>query len=324
MTRAPHAIAHTAAAASDFTVTPGTPGITAVMTGDTAPPHVVLVDPHGRTYDTGAGNDPVDGNGEIALKDPDHNMTEIAVWSPAPGHWSVMPAADSSALTSTKYALGMRQPTVTAHVRGQGYTRALAYKTTGLQPGDTVTFTESGHGGQFIATLSKVPAGAKQTADGLTRTGLINFTPAIGPSELRNVIATVVGADGVPRASINLGVYKSPPAATPARVTDVKFALSKRGRLAVGWTQPHGVLPVQTYNVLVKLSDGRVITFLPRSPRVTVTGVHSGERVTATIAGVSAAGTTSRARTVHARVHVPGARKHKNRPRRKHRPQIPR
>jgi len=302
--------------AAPIKIAPGLPGTTLAIHGDGAPPHVILTDPSGRTFDTGDGSDPVFekatttsgeafaafhdrpvgrqtiavGPGPIAptrsrvpavqsgsytIPQLPANVTEIAISNPKGGTWRIAPAPGSAAIVDVQQADGLAKPDITAKVKGSGFKRTLSFGVKGLPSDDQVVFSEAGQGGGTMIgsvhgrALSARAAGASLSA---FRQGSLKFTPGVGRKETRPIFATVLDYRGLPRERIQVTSYSAPAPPKPAKVRRVR-ASRAGGNLVLTWAAGRGSSRAKTYDLLVQLSDGRVLRFHTSTPRVTIPGV---------------------------------------------------
>jgi Tol biopolymer transport system component len=173
------------------------------LTGDGAPPSVVLRGPGGQALQTpAAGQPPVKNDKFVVLQDPTDHITYVAI-DHAKGTWTIAPAAGSAPLRAVRSAGLLPAPKVKASVSGHGPgPRTLRYAIT-PQPGQKVTFAEIG---SKVHRVIGRPRGSK---------GTLRFTPAAGRGGRRKIVALVT-TDGRPRASLTVATYTAP---APAKLT---------------------------------------------------------------------------------------------------------
>jgi hypothetical protein len=249
--------------------------------GDTAPPHVALTGPgHTRIVSPASGS--VKTPRAIVFHVPSNKTTFLVVKHPAAGRWRITPLAGSARMVRAGHGNGIPAPSVHARVTGHGATRTLVYRVKPL-PGQTVSFEERGHSGSgFIGRARHA-------------SGRIRFRPADGSRERRS-IAAIVTSYGKPRGVYHVASYRSPGPQLPAKPTG--FTIARKGtRLRLHWKRASGVT---RYVLRVRLSDGRVLLFVPkpRQTALTVKGVASKLKVTATLQVQDAVGITGKAATV--------------------------
>jgi hypothetical protein len=254
-----------ATGARKVSVPDGLPFAVFRLTGATAPPHVTLVSPSGQRIDVPADR-PSESKTLGIVHVPSKKLTLVVVHKPAGGSWQVEPAADSSPLAAAGVAEGLPAPSVHAKVSGKGRTRVLEYRLKAVS-GQRVRFEER-RNGQAGASLGY----AKGTK------GRIRFAPASGPKGKRSIVA-LVESYGTPRAQLTVASYTAPPPARPAKPKGLKV-VRKGTRLTVSWKR---VVGASRYRVVVKLTDGRSLLFLPSGKRTSATVPNVGKRLSASV-----------------------------------------
>jgi hypothetical protein len=209
------------------------------------------------------------------------DRTVVLVGKPRAGTWTVQPAADSVPIARLQRAGALAPARVRGQVGGTGASRVLRYDIPHV-PGQVVDLIEEGvQGGQRLRT---VRSGGK---------GTVRFTTAEAQGTHRAIVAQVQ-QDGLPRARLVVArfVAPSPQVGRPGRV-----GVRRAGRRAViTWGTALGA---QTYEIVVTGTDGRrVLLAAPRGTRsVSVPAPGRGERLIATVRGLSPTGRRGPART---------------------------
>jgi hypothetical protein len=191
-----------AQAARSFTLPAGLPATMVRLTGQGAPPRVVLTGPGGARYDTSAPA----GNTITAFEEPGRSATTIAIKSPAAGQWTVTTLPSSAPITKLETADGLPSPKIKASIARQGAKRVLSYDI--ADAGDqAVTFYERGRRTNKRLGVAKVARGN------------LTFTPADGATEQRKIVAVV--ERGVMTKQLTVARYAAPgtqPAAKPGKL----------------------------------------------------------------------------------------------------------
>ncbi|MBO9531505.1 MAG: PKD domain-containing protein [Solirubrobacteraceae bacterium] len=217
----------------------GLPGTAFVATGAGAPPKITLVGPKGERISTPEDLMPVEAKPFLLMKNPQANITQVAVLRPSAGDWKVIVEDGSVPVTSLKVAGAIAKPKIDVQVSGKGASRKLTYAVT-KDPSQTVSFIERGP-----STAGTIGAAGKLA-------GALTFTPAGGAGEKREIVA-IVEQDGMVTDQLVVGHYRAPKVFRPGLVKGVKT--SRRGtRLAVSWKAAAGA---ERYVVTLTLSDGR-------------------------------------------------------------------
>jgi hypothetical protein len=217
----------------------GLPGTAFVATGAGAPPKITLIGPKGERISTPDDLMPVEAKPFLLMKNPQANITQVAVVRPSAGDWKVIVEDDSAPVTSLKVADAIAKPKIDVTVRGSGAARKLTYAVT-KDESQTVSFIERGP-----STSGTIGAAGKLA-------GAITFNPAGGAGEKREIVA-IVEQDGMVTDQLVVGHYRAPKVFRPGLVKGVKT--TKRGtRLAVSWKPAAGA---ERYVVTLTLTDGR-------------------------------------------------------------------
>jgi hypothetical protein len=244
------------------------------VTGNGAPPSVILTSPRGKTvvpvaFGPGAASAPA-----VALTVPKTSTTYVMVRNPGAGVWKVSATPGSSTITQVRQARGYTAPKLHARVSGGGTTRRLTYSVT-TRPGLSVAFAERAH--RVYRILGKAKGGH----------GTLRFTPAAGPAGTRTVYA-IVSESGVARESVPVTSYRAPGPATPARVRGLRVRRHGR-KFAVSFGSARGAA---YYQLMVRGTDGRHLLRLIRGRHHSLTLPFLGytDHLTVTVTGVSALG----------------------------------
>jgi hypothetical protein len=255
----------------------GLPGTVFAAQGKDAPPKITLIGPKGERITTPDGLTPVEDEHYFLLKDPRANLTQIAINAPSGGRWRVVVEDDSSPLVSLRSADGLPEPDVEATVTGAGHHRVLRYHVAPVE-GQRVTFLERGPSAGHTIGVARGSAGA------------LEFTPADGAAERRDIVA-VVEQDGRPRGELKVTGYRAPAALRPTRPRGTRV---RRGRssLSVRWRPVPGAVQ---YEVRVRLDDGRRLLVRTRRPRATLRRIAAKRRGSVSIRSLSASSTASAA-----------------------------
>lgn len=227
-------------------------------------------------------SDPADASapqgkqGVVLIPRPDLGAVEVTIQNPQAGAFSVT-GTGGAAIAGVDVATGGPLPAPKGTLSGKGRSRTLSF--TGAAAGE-VSFVERGADG-LVQQLGT----AKAT------TGKVPFTITDGPAGRRTVEA-VVTRGGVPRSSVVLATFTAPGPITPGRP---RVTLRRRGsRLAVSWTKASRAT---RYRARVRVSDGRALLFNQGKRTVSVPRLERGDRVSATVQGVSSHGRRGRAAT---------------------------
>jgi hypothetical protein len=242
------------------------PAFTVRVHGDGAPPKVDLVGPDGRRISVPdrPGGELVQGSHMIA-SNPEDNTTSIMVTGPAAGTWRIEPRAGSAKVTEVDHAFAQPEPSVVGGVFGTGYKRALGYSFS-PQAGQKVTFVERGP--RTAQVLGTAHAGrCKQAVEGrrAVACGELRFTPGHGPAGRRTIVA-VVEQDGRPRDEITIASYVAPKDRLPGAPRLLR-ARRAGASVLVRWQAVPGA---SGYNAVATTSDGRRLTFSPRTAKAGV------------------------------------------------------
>lgn len=260
---APRARAAQAGAPAVVTVPGGLPTATIALTGDTGAPDVDIAGPAGAPLATGS----------YVARGATLNTTYVVLATPRAGAWTFVPKPGTPSIVGVSQSDGFRQAKVAGRVRRAGKgRRAVEYRITdGAQ--QTVTFLEDGAFGSHVLGRAKG-----------TR-GTLTFRPTTGRPGQRTVFA-LVEHDGLVTRRIAIGRFTASAPAPPGRARAVR--VRRKGSTAtVTWRR---AARAQRYLVSVRGSHGLRRKFLVRGTRVRLTRLAPGDRITATVTGVSATG----------------------------------
>ena len=117
--------------------------------------------------------------------------------------------------------------------------------------------------------------------------GTIRFRVPDGRAGRRDIVA-IVRQNGHAQSAGVIAKYVAPPPLRPSRPAHLR-ARVRRGRLVVRWDRSRRAA---SYEVRVRVSDGRSVLFLPKNGKraVRLAGVRRRQRARVTVRGVSAKG----------------------------------
>jgi hypothetical protein len=255
------ATARAASAPGSFAqvVAKGTPAVSLRVHGSKGPPKVVITGPGGRTITspTNGKGKQVEGRFLLAENSTDAT-TNVLLLKPAPGTWTVRPAAGATSVpTSVDRAKLEAPPVFGATVRRAGAARVLqvAYA---VPRGTVVQLRERAKG--VVRTLAtrlqgrRCPSGPRTRpgSDQLLLCATVRFRPGRGPGGTRRIEATVTRG-GRPVVQKPIASYTAPRETLPARPAPLRIRRS-RGSLVVQFAPVTGA---SRYTAAVALSDGR-------------------------------------------------------------------
>ncbi|WP_205695587.1 hypothetical protein [Conexibacter sp. SYSU D00693] len=245
------------------TLRAGLPTATIALTGDGGAPDVDVSGPNGAPLPQGS---------YVARSGP-VNTTYVVLQRPGAGAWTFTPKAGTPAITKLEQSEGYTQAQVRATIRKEGSKRAIAYRVTNGGSGQTVTFAEQGAFGTHVIAQAR-------GANGTTR-----FTPTEGKGGTRTVYA-LIGRDGLVTRRIALGRFVQPAPRAPGRPSRVRI---KRGAssVTISWRGARGAT---RHQVTVKGSHGLRRQYVTRARSIRITRLAPGDRITATVRGVSRIG----------------------------------
>jgi hypothetical protein len=255
--------ASSASAPVAITVRSGQRLATIIAVGQGAPPKVTLSGPHGEQITTPATAQGITNAGYLLFQDPQASTTNIALYNPAPGRWTLTTQPGSPLLVQVQHARDLPQPAITAAVKARGAILQLSWKTTWL-PGQSVEFVERSIATSHVLTTTTAPSGRVQ------------FTPEPGTDRMRTIQALVL-QDGLPRQSLTVAHYTIQALPRPGKPTNL-VARRHGASLRVTWgaarNANHYVLLTQTADAVLHsrllpgtahamtIADGSTITGL--------------------------------------------------------------
>jgi len=230
----------------------GLPAAMIRVRGQGAAPELVVRDPQGRSI--------ADSADAVTMQGSEPDTTIVALRRPRAGRWTVAAAAGSAPIARVESASALPPIALRARVTGGGSRRTLRYRlTAGL--GRKVTFFERG------------PSTARVLGVARGGSGSLTFTPGLGRSGRRGIVA-VVEQDGAPVRTLRVASFVAPRPARPGRPARVRVA--RRGRkIRIGWRRVRGAA---RYEVLVKFADRSQVFRVVRGTRLTVTDPAAGRR----------------------------------------------
>jgi hypothetical protein len=246
------------------------------VVGTSLPPKVVLTGPGGRvlavTPDDPAGG--VDDGRVLLFQNPEDRTTYIAVDRPAAGLYRLSLAPGSHPAERFRVARALSRPAVRGRVAGKGRRRALRYRFTRAR-GRSVVFYEQGRDTRKRLRQTRRPKGT------------IRFRVPDGRAGRRDIVA-VVRQSGLTQSAGVIARYKAPPARRPGRPGNLRGRV-RRGKLVVRWGRARRAA---SYEVRVRVSDGRSVLFLPKNGKRTVRlqGLRRGHRARVTVRGLTPTG----------------------------------
>jgi hypothetical protein len=261
--------------AHTVTVGENEPALTMRVRGAAAPPKVILRGPDGTVITSPEIAQAAREEGKwMLVEDPRANATQIQVYKPAPGTWTVeTPGIDP--IVGIDTADDVPPPLIDAKVkRGRGRERVLEYRYT-KRDDTTIEFAEVDEKGMStMRTLGVAKPGrcAKPHPTGAeTFCGRIPFQPTYGPGGVR-AIKALVTRDERPVENRTVATYTAPPPLTAGRARKLEIARGRKG-VSVRFAGVRGAKRVEmavvtpTYRKLVTLKPSRRRVRLPRIPR---------------------------------------------------------
>jgi hypothetical protein len=251
--------------------------------GSGGAPVVALIGPDGRRIATPPAGATATGDANaLGLRDAAGSLTTFELRKVKPGAWLIEVAPGSPAVTSVGVAKVL--PPLAVHasvaaVRGSA-ARLLRYRIGNLD-GRGVTFVE--RAGGLERTLG-VARGAR---------GTLRFTPLDGPAGRRTILAAI-GRGRVPDRLVAVTTYRAPgPRRLPAPRA---LRIAGAGHSArVAFSRVGGA---RGYRVRLVVSDGRHLTLIRRTTRLTIGQLEPGRTaIVVTVTALDAAGRAGRSRT---------------------------
>ncbi len=166
-------------------------------------PNVLLTSPNGKHIQASTDGIHID-NDALVIRQPSTGQILIEIPNAQPGKWTIQTAPGAPALKHVQLAHAMPAPVIHTEVTGHGAHRLLRYSIS-KQPGLGVSFVE------------EVDKGASPIGVARGARGAIRFTPAIGSSRTRQVIARIT-RNGEAAPSLIVGSYR-PGTVRPGRAT---------------------------------------------------------------------------------------------------------
>ena len=261
-----------AAQAGAINVPAKLPQVNFVFKGDTAPPKITLQEPGGRAIasDPADPNTPIKGDRFAIWTAPEANLTYVAVADPLAGDWTVDAQPGSAKIIDTRKANGLPAVSVEASVAGRARKRTVRYEI-GKIAGQRVAFIER-MGTSVGRRIGVVNGGG---------TGSFKFTPGFGPAGKRQIVA-LVEQNGKPRDSRVVATYTAPKPLLPTKPGKVRLKRLKGRAVRVTWGASKNAT---SYDVRIKLTDGRTQTFKARKRTLTLRGVDADVRGTIKVNG---------------------------------------
>jgi hypothetical protein len=241
------------------TVKGGLPTATIALTGNGGAPDVDVAGPGGAALPAGS----------YIAKGQRLSTTYVVLRRPAAGSWTFTPRPGSPPITNVAQSDGYTPAKVTASVRREGARYAIPYSISN-GAGQSVAFAEDGaFGTHTIGTVK----GSK---------GTLRFTPTAGRGGRRTVYA-IVSHDGLVTSRKAVGRFVAPSPPRPGTPRGVR--VRQRGSTAtITWAAASNA---QRYVVRVRGSHGLRRTFYTRARQVRLTRLAPGDKITATVTGVS-------------------------------------
>ena len=246
------------------------------VVGTTLPPKVSVTGPKGRvlavTPDDPAGG--VDDGRVLLFQNAADRTTYIAIDKPAAGLYRLSLLPGSHPAERFRAAQALSRPAVRGRVTGKGRRRTLRYRFR-RERGRSVAFYEQGRDTRERLRHTRRPAGR------------IRFRVPDGRAGRRDIVA-IVRQNGRTQSAGVIARYVAPPPLRPRRPPNLR-ARVRRGKLVVRWGR---TLRAASYEVRVRVSDGRRVLFLPKKSKraVRLPGVRRRHHARVTVRGVSARG----------------------------------
>jgi hypothetical protein len=179
-------------------------------------------------------------------------------------------------------------PSVKATVGGDGESRTLAWDAGDLDGGKLQIADVQADGTAKILVVTD------------QRTGKLDFTVPFGPAGTRQLVATITGADGIPRADVAAGSYAADKPFTPGPPRDIGVSYSKKTKqLTFSQVQPTDPdKRPDFWFYKVSLGDGRLL-YLQGSgtQKIKVRDVADNTDFRVSVFGVENEGLQGKART---------------------------
>lgn len=285
------AVAHAAQAAGGVSVALPGGGVLLKLQGTTAAPRPVVTGPAGQRYvATADAHHPLVNPAVAILEDDKDKVTYVGLKS-AKGDWTMTPQPGTSAISGIRSAPLLPDPRVRATITGHGAHRRLSWSVTPAVAGQRLQLAE------------KTKLGSRPILTTTRARGSVAFAPGPGTAGTRRLVATVVNAQGQPRAQVAAGSYTAP--AVPEVAPVARITARRHGTtLTVSWP---GVRRAAGYGVLLRgrgLKVGQMLT--GRKHRTTFPNLpaHLPRTVSVTIVAVAYDGRQSARRAVTVRLRA--------------------
>ncbi len=248
----------------------GTDGQELLIGSSSGAPVVTIYAPNHQVYTTPAtpGQISTAGGVFISAIAPDGRHVIVFFRHPKGGLYNIQPAAGSAPITSVAAAQDVPPAKIAVRVRHlRGRRWALGYAIKNYVAGTRVQFVERGRDSVHVIATVAHPRGT------------ISFTPQDAIGRSRTIFAYLLSSAGTPLRTMIVGHYVAPPAQRPGRVRTAR--LSRGGTSALlSWTAAAGA---REYFVLVRGSDGRVVSAFTRRRSLLLAGVLPSTSLTATV-----------------------------------------
>jgi len=226
--------------------------------GQGGAPQVLLKGPGGKRVQASLDGISTD-NGALVVRQPATGQTLIEVPTGAAGTWSVQSLPGSPAVKFVETAHPLSPPRIKVSVSGHGARRVLRYRVT-AQPGLSVGFLEG------------VDRGARPIGAARGTSGVIAFTPALGSTTPRTIIARI-RRNGLAAPDIVVGRY-SPGVIRAGRASHIAVRRTRAG-WRITWTP--GSLATEQL-LTVRFIDGAQVLLLAKGSQRSLTLARSLDR----------------------------------------------
>ncbi len=257
--KSPRARAAQAGAPASIAVPGGLPTATIALTGAGGAPDVDV--------------SPALPPGSYVARSAKGATTYVVLKRPAAGTYTFTPKAGTPNIAAIAQSSGYTRAGVSGSVRRAGSRRAISYRVANGGNGQTVKFIEQGAFGTHIVGSARG-----------TR-GTLRFTPTDGRGGRRTVYA-LVEHDGLVSDRIAIGSFVAPAPRAPGRIRRVR--VTRRGSSAtITWTSARNA---RRYHAVVRGTHGLRRQFVVRGRRVRLTRLAPGDRISASVRGLSRTG----------------------------------
>ena len=199
--------------------------------------------------------------------------TLVVVRTPKGGDWSVTPQPGSPPVSIVGLRLPIAKPKITAAVERRGRRRILVYDAS-LARGDKLSFVEEGRSVSGRLGPVSVQEGS----------GQIRIPPTPGVGGKRKVIA-YIDRNGVPYKQLRVATYKAPEPRRLRAPAELEV-FARRTAIRVLWRRVRGA---RSYEIIVRLADGRVLRERTKKPRLKISDLPAGLRARLRVVAVDAA-----------------------------------